>query len=126
MEKGNLIIASNEWKGERIKRCPIKMDNMLADDRLEEQGILKIYEYIGGCVYLDPELLGKNAAPVAEIEIIKTGEKEVKLKKKSCQFGHDDLVPLMLGQLIHFGKFYEYDIAFLDLKKNRKPNIMNH
>lgn len=118
------FITSDERRGERLRRHRIQgKENLIIDDKLES-GYLGIYDYIGGCLYLEPEFL--EGLLVAGIEIARSGEKEVKVKRVFCEFGNDALVPLMLKQLGHFGKFYGYDIAFMDLMENRKPSIMDH
>lgn len=48
MEENNSIV-NNELKDMRIRENPIEISgSLLVDDRLEEQGTIKIYEYIGG------------------------------------------------------------------------------
>lgn len=119
------FITSDELREMRLAEHRIQKEGFIVDDRLESEESLKIYEYIGGgCLYLEPQFL--EDLLVAGIEIIKSGEKEVKVKRVSCEFGHEELISEMFKQLIHFGKFYGYNIAFLDLRKNRKPSIMNH
>lgn len=106
------FITSDELRKNRLNEHGIQgKQNLIIDDKLES-GYLGIHEYIGGCLYLEPKFL--KDLLVAGIEIIKSGGKEVKVMRVSCEFGHEELIPLMLGQLIHFGKFYGYDIVFLD------------
>lgn len=52
MEENNSIV-NNELKDMRIRENPIEISgSLLVDDRLEEQGTIKIYEYIGGGLYI--------------------------------------------------------------------------
>lgn len=118
------FITSGERRAERLREHRIqRRENLIIDDKLES-GYLGIYDYIDGCLYLEPKFL--EDLQVAGIEIARSGEKEVKVKRVFCGFGHEELISEMFKQLIHFGKFYGYNIAFLDLRKNRKPSIMNH
>lgn len=116
------FITSDELREMRLAEHRIQKEGFIVDDRLES-GFIGIYDYIG-CLNLESRFL--DDLLVAGIEIARSGEKDVKVKKISCGFGHDLLIPVMLKQLIYFGKFYGYNIAFLDLRKNRKPSIMNH
>lgn len=117
------FITSDERRDERLRKHRIqRKENLIIDDKLES-GYLGIYDYIGGCLYLEPKFL--EDLLVAGIEIARDGEKEVKVKRVFCGFGHEDLVLEMLQQLKHFSDFYGYSIAFLDLKKNRKPSIVH-
>lgn len=103
------FITSDELREKRLSEHRIEREeNLLIDDKLES-GYLGIYECPDGCLYMEPKFL--EDLLIAGIEIIKSDEKEVKLKKAFCKFGHG-LESEMLEQLKYFGKFYEYDIAF--------------
>lgn len=117
MEEGKFI-ASNELKVARIKECPIKAeDNLIIDDRLEEQGTLQMHEYIGGNIYLEPGIL-KEAPLVAGISIKRSGS-YLRIDKIFHEYGHQELVPLLRKQIVHFAEFYGLKIEPLDLKKSR-------
>lgn len=118
MEEGNFII-SGELRGMRLAGHRIRKEGFMVDDRLES-GFLGIYECIGGCLYLEPKSL--EGLLVAGIEIARDGEGEVGLKRVFCEFGHDDLAPLMLEQLKRFGEFYGYGIA-LGFKEKQSSSM---
>lgn len=90
--------------------------DFIIDDRLESEGTLRISEYIGGCLYLEPEpLFLENAPVVAGISISKS-EDFLILKEVSCEHGHEEFIPLLMKQVAHFAGFYGYQVSFLDLQ----------
>jgi len=112
------FITSDELREMRLKEHRIRREeNLLIDDRLES-GYLGIYEYIGGCLYLEPQFL--EDLLIAGIEIIKSDEKEVKLNSIFCKFGHEEMVPLMVKQIKHFADFYGYDFFRFEEKEIKK------
>lgn len=113
------FIASDELREMRLAEHRIQKEGLMVDDRLES-GFIGIYDYIGDCLYLEPQLL--EDLLVAGIEIIKSGGKEVGVKRVFYEFGHKELVPMMMGQLKHFHDFYDFSVAFLDLRKIRYSN----
>lgn len=119
MEKGNFI-TSEELREMRLSGHRMEPgQDLLIEDRLEGKGCLRIYEYTGGCVYLEPELLEK-APLVAGIELEKMGEKGVRVKKIFYEYGHEDLVSAMVEQVKYFVEFYGFNLTFLDLGKGRQ------
>lgn len=111
MEEGNFI-ASSELKAMRIRDCPMKAEGSLViDDRMEEQGTLRIHEYIGGCLYLGAGIMGQ-APLVAGISVMKSGD-SLKVGEMFHEHGHEDLAPLLAGMAKHFAGFYGYAISFL-------------
>ncbi len=106
------FITSSELAEMRKRELPINAgDSLLIIDRLEEQGILEAYEYIGGCLYLGPGYsLSGNAPLVAGVSIKKSG-KSLKIDKTFHEYGHEGLVPLLVEQVLHFAEFYGYGIG---------------
>ena len=123
MEENNSIV-NNELKDMRIRENPIEISgSLLVDDRLEEQGIIKIYEYIGGILYLEPgNLLSENAPLVAWISIKKSGNC-LKDGRVYHEFGYDELEPLLKGQAEHFAEFYGYSMESMYYRKSENPNL---
>ena len=118
------FITSNELKAMRIRQHPIAIsDSLLVDDKLEEQGTIKIYEYIGGILYLEPgHLFSENALLVAWISIKKSGNC-LKDGRVYHEFGYDELEPLLKGQAEHFAEFYGYSMESMDYRKAENPNL---
>lgn len=122
--KENEIVVDNGLRLMRIKDSPIKCDeNLLVVDRLE-QGFLRLYEYMGGTLYIfgdDVEISNcDNVALVAELTVtIENEKKEVKMGKVFNEYGYD-YTPLMIRQLIHFANFYGYSLSLLDLNKKKQ------
>ena len=123
MRENNSII-SNELKDMRIRENSIGISgSLLVDDRLEEQGTIKIYEYIGGTLYLEPgHLLSGNAPLVAWISIKKSGNC-LKDGRVYHEFGYDELEPLLKGQAEHFAEFYGYSMESMDYRKAESPKL---
>ena len=120
----NNFIVNNELKAMRINENPIAISgSLLVDDRLEEQGIIKIYEYIGRTLYLEPgNLLSENAPLVAWISIKKSGNC-LKDGRVYHEFGYDELEPLLKGQAEHFAEFYGYSMESMYYRKSENPNL---
>lgn len=115
------FITSNELKEMRLNGHRLQLGgNFIIDDRLESEGTIRIFEYIGGCLYLEPEhLFLKNAPVVAGISISRSGD-SLMLKKVSCGHGHEESIPLLMNQVGHFADFYGYAMNFMDLGKGQK------
>lgn len=101
------FITSSELAEMRKRESPINAgDSMFIYDRLEEQGILQIHEYIGGCLYLEPNIL-EEAPLVAGVSIKRSG-KSLEIDKTFHEHGHGELAPLLLEQVEHFAEFYGF------------------
>lgn len=125
MDKRNSILLNDNLRLMRIKEHPIQSDeNLQIVDQLE-RGFLRIYEYMGGSIYIlgdDIEMnYCNNVVLVAELTVtIRPEKKEVRLNRIFNEFGYD-YVHLLTCQLIHFADFYGFSLALLDLSKpNRK------
>lgn len=103
----NLISCSN-LKELRISKYPIKSEiNLVVEDRLEDEGNLKLYEYLGGTLYVNAENAKmENIVLIAELEVAKSDEGELLIKKFFCEYGYDELASELLDQAIYFAKFY--------------------
>lgn len=114
------FITSGELRELRINGCRIQLGgDFIIDDRLESEGSIRISEYIGGCLYLEPEhLFLENAPVVAGISISRSGD-SLMLEKVSCGHGHEGLIPLLAGQVRHFAEFYGYGVDFPDLLRRQ-------
>lgn len=98
---------SESFKKKRMQRCPLDCgDGILVNDQLESEGFIKIYEYLGGTVYLDEVQKSPNVVPIAGISV-KILEKEhmVQIDKIYCEFGYDEFIPELMKQIMNFADF---------------------
>ncbi|MCM1219769.1 MAG: hypothetical protein NC548_35250 [Lachnospiraceae bacterium] len=102
----------------RIKEHPIKTDgDVVADDRMEMDGVLGLYEHTGGCLYLSMEpQMADNLALVAETRF-EGSDGKLRVKRIYCEYGHEGLVHILADQLAHFSTFYGIVLEILDLRK---------
>lgn len=120
------FIASGELRELRLNGHRLQLGgDFIIDDKLESEGTLKIFEYIGGCLYLEPEYLFlENAPVVAGISISRSGNSLI-LKEVFCEHGHGEFIPLLMKQVRHFAEFYCYGVDFLDLLIKQGPDAMH-
>lgn len=112
------LTPDNSLKELRIGEHPIRTEqNLVVNDMLEETGTLRLYEYLGGTLYLGSDLRENNTAPVAEMEIIKSCKGELLVKRLTHGYGHEELVHIMVNQALYFAEFYGTRVGFLDLQK---------
>ena len=112
----------------RIKRNPVRLEEgLVCNDQLESKGVIQIMEYTGGGLYIqiDPNSNSteqtSNVVMVAEITVdIDLGEREVHVKRIYYEYGHDELVPILLGQVVNFADFYNCRISISDPRKAGK------
>lgn len=122
--KENEIVLDDSLRSMRIKESPMKSDeNLLVEDWLEK-GFLRLYEYMGGLLYIfsdDVEMNNSdNVAMVAELEVTVSPEKkQVKLDRIFSEYGYD-YEDLMKSQLLHFASFYGFSFGLLDLNKRKR------
>lgn len=113
------LVADCGLKGMRICEFPIKTEeSIVIDDRLEEEGRLRLYEHIGGNLYINagmPEM--DNITLVAELGVEKDNKGELTVRKLYYEYGYDELAAAMMGQAIHFADFYGLRIQFSGLEK---------
>ena len=120
------FITSSELGGLRTKEFQMETgDSLFIIDRLEEQGTLRAHEYIGGCLCVGPGYsLTGNAPLVAEISIMRSG-RTLRIDKTFHEHGHAELIPLLIGKVLHFAEFYGYGMEPLNLCGEGNHNIMN-
>ena len=118
----NMQEINDGMKWVRIKEHPFGASegNLVVDDYLETEGKLKIYENVGGSIYLflEPSVMD-NLALVAEAVVEEIGEKKLWMKRISYEYGYDELRNPLVKQVQHFADFYGYALAALDLRKKR-------
>lgn len=113
----------------RLKEYPIQIkENILVYDRLETEGILLLYEYIGGACYIPMtfnELRNcKNAALIAGISIsVFDSENLICIDKYFSYLGYEDYTALLFDYINIYADFYGHDTGLLDLRKG--INIMD-
>lgn len=119
------FITGSELRGLRLTGNRLQLGgDFIVDDKLESEGTLKISEYIGGCLYLEPEyLFMENAPVVAGVSISRSGG-SLMLKEVFCELGHEGLIPLLAGQVRHFAEFYGYGVDFPCLLMRPGPDAM--
>lgn len=121
---------SDSLRKMRIQKCPLDCgDGILVEDTLETNGILKIYENLGGTFYVPQSAdeiqdFPNNVVPVAGI-MISTMEEEqiVQVDKIYYEFGHEEYVTKLIEQIVNFADFYGLRVSILDLRK--KPFVKN-
>lgn len=115
------LIPDESLRMKRIQEYPFKADeqNLNIDDRLEAMGTLRVYENVGGSVYLFLEPLMDNLCLVAEAELRSLNEKKLTLGKTFHEYGYDETWYILVDQLFHFADFYGFSIEVLDLGKKR-------
>lgn len=102
----------------RIKEHPIKTEgNVVADDRMEMNGELELYENIGGSIYLsvEPQMMD-NLVPIAGAQF-EEADGKVKVKRLFNEFGYEEMVHILVDQLAFFSDFYGLVLEILDLGK---------
>ena len=122
--KENEIVLDDSLRSMRIKESPINSnENLLVEDRLE-RGFLRLYEYLGGLLYIFGDDVEKNNSDnvvmIAELEVTVSPEKkQVKLDRIFSEYGYD-YENLMKRQLLHFASFYGFSFGLLDLNKRKR------
>lgn len=103
--------------------------NIFVEDRLESEGIIKIYEYIGGTFYLpinanEMNIFRNHVVPIAGISVTIVDEEKVQIDKIFCEYGYDEYIPKIMEQIMNFADFYGLKVSILDLEKDcSKRNI---
>lgn len=119
-------------RGLRLKKYPLQLDeNILIFDRLETDGILLLYDYTGGGLYLPVTLHEledcENAVLVAGVEVsVFASEKLVYVNKYFSQLGYEEYISILLGYTDVFAKFYGYGSSILDLRKGINSKEIRH
>lgn len=101
----------------RIKEHPIKMEgNVVVDDRMEMDGVLRLYEHIGS-LYLsvEPQMMD-NFVPIAGAQF-EEADGKVKVKRLFHEFGYEEMIHILVDQLAFFSDFYGLVLEILDLRK---------
>lgn len=107
----------------RLGNYPIQIkDNILVYDRLETEGILLLYEYIGGACYMPMtfnELRNcKSAVLIAGISISAfDNENLICIDKYFSYLGYEEYTALLFDYIDIYADFYGYDTGLLDLRK---------
>lgn len=109
----------------RLKQHPIQIEeDLVVIDNLEE-GILKIFEYVGG-VSIQQLFAGENdyqnPSLLAEITLNDNSQTgNITIEKIFCCYGFERLVYPMIQQIISFAKFYEC-IHSVRISKHEREN----
>lgn len=107
----------------RIQKCPLDCgDGIFVDDRLESKGFIRIYEYSGGTFYIpanteEMQEFKNNAVPIAGISISIPDEVTVHVNKIYCEFGYEEYIAKLMGQIMNFADFYGLKVSISDLRK---------
>lgn len=119
-------------RGLRLKKYPLQFDeNILIFDRLEPDGILLLYEYTGGGLYLPMTLHEledcENAILVAGVAVsVFASEKLVYVNRYFSQLGYEEYISILLGYIDVFAKFYGCSSSILDLRKGINNKDIRH
>ena len=110
----------------RIKKNPIRLkENIICNDQIESKGIIQILEYTGGGLFIQVNHFGTeqdtNAVMVAEIKVsVFLEERKVHIDRIFHEYGHEELVSILMEQVINFADFYCCSINFSDRLNNKK------
>jgi len=108
-------------RGKRLRKYPLQVtEDILVYDRLETEGIVLLYENIGGACYMPMcyDELGycENMALIAAISV-SVYDHEVYTDRYFFQSGYEEYIPLLFNYVDTFASFYNYGIGILDLRK---------
>lgn len=124
---GNYGLAMEEsLRPLRIKRNPIKLDEgLVCNDQLETRGIIQILEYTGGSLYIrvDTDNMGHEAGAVMVAEVtvsVNLKERVVYIDRIFHEYGHDELIPILVEQVTNFADFYCCRVCIADRRKVEK------
>lgn len=116
------LVPDESLRMKRIQEYPFKVveENLNIDDRLEAMGTLKVYENMGGSVYLflEPAFMD-NLCLIAEAELKNLSGNKLTVGKTFREYGYDETWYALVDQLFHFADFYGFSIEVLDLGKKR-------
>lgn len=107
---------------QRISRYPLQVDeNIIVYDRLENEGTIRLYDYLGGVFYTPMDSYEmdhcKNAVLVAEIAIsIREEEKEIHVDRLFCEYGYD-FEHVLFRQVLALANLFNFRVSILNLKK---------
>lgn len=110
----------------RIKRNPIKLDEgLVCNDQLETKGTIQVLEHTGRSLYIQVDIdnMGHeaNAVMVAEVTVsVDLKERVVYVDRIFYEYGHDELIPILMEQIFNFADFYSCRVCIADRKKVEK------
>lgn len=113
-------------KAMRIRMSPpvqLENENMFIVDTLEESGIFRIMEHVGGtlCMPTDADNIGgctTNVVSIAEVRVSVLPEtKEVKVDRIIFEYGYEELVHILMQRILFFANFYDCKVSILNLNK---------
>lgn len=115
----------------RIRRNPVRLEEgIVCNDQLESRGLIQIMEYTGGGLYIpignhDMEQ-DANAVMVAEIRVsVFSEERRVHIDRIFHEYGHEELVEVLMGQVLNFADFYCYSVSFSDRKDKKLQSLIS-
>lgn len=117
---------SENLKPLRIRRNPIQLgEGLICNDQLESKGLIQALEYTGGSLYIPVDAGGTgqetNAVMVAEVTVsVDLEERKVHINRIFCEYGQDDLVPALMGQVSNFADFYGCQVCISDPRQVEK------
>jgi len=113
----------------RIKRNPIKLnEGLICNDQLETKGTIQVLEHTGGSLYIqvDTNNMGHEAGAVMVAEVtvsVDLKERVVYIDRIYHEYGHDELVPILMGQISNFADFYCCRVCIADRRKVEKLRL---
>lgn len=109
----------------RLSRYPLKVDeNIMVYDRLESEGVIRLYEYLGGgfCIPLNLHEMEfcKNVVLVAEMSIVVRNEtKEIQIERLFCEYGYE-FEHELFKQVMVLANLFDFRVSVLKLDKCKK------
>ena len=110
----------------RIKRYPLQVDeNIIVHDRLESEGIIRLYDYVGGVFHTPMNSYEmshcKNAVLIAEISVtIQQEKKEIHVDRLFCEYGYC-FEHTLFQQVLALADLFNFRVSILNLTKCKRP-----
>lgn len=115
----------------RIKQNPVQLEEgVICNDQLESRGVIQLMEYTGGGLYIPIDNLDMeqdaNVVMVAEIRVsVFLEERRVHIDRIFHEYGHEELVAVLVGQVLNFADFYCCSVSFSNRKDKKLQTLIN-
>lgn len=110
----------------RIRRNPVQIEEgVICNDQLESRGVIQIMENTGGGLYIPIDNFAMeqdtNVVMVAEIRVsVFLEDRRVHINRVFYEYGHEEFVETLMGQVLNFADFYCCSVCFSDRQSDKK------